>query len=92
MADDVWRPPEINCIKLNVDASFFLADCLQGSTGVGVRDHEGKLIPAQALWYEHEANSFVMEALAIRDGVRLAGNMGLRNIIIETDALEITKL
>ncbi|XP_044346357.1 uncharacterized protein [Triticum aestivum] len=58
-ADDKWRPPEINCIKLNVDASF-LADCLQGSTGVGVRDHEG--------------------------------NMGLRNIIVETDALAITKL
>lgn len=58
-----------------------------------MRDHEGKLIRGKALWYHHAANSFVMmEALAIRDGVRLVGSMGLRNIIVETNAMEISKL
>jgi ribonuclease HI len=32
-----------------------------------------------------------MEAEAVRDGIKLAADMGLQRVIIETDALELVK-
>ena len=43
-----WRPPEHGIYKLNVDASFDSDQC-EGGTGMGFRDHDGKLLRAQAL-------------------------------------------
>ena len=37
-----------------------------------VRDHDGRLIQGQALWYDIAGSSLIMEAQAMRDGVRLA--------------------
>jgi hypothetical protein len=50
------------------------------------------LIRAQALWYGHAAIVLTMEALAVRDGVKLASDLGLSRIKIETDASEVVKL
>ncbi|XP_073368000.1 uncharacterized protein [Aegilops tauschii subsp. strangulata] len=80
-----WQPPKDPFIKINVDASF-LEETHQGGTGLGVRNHEGTLIRAQALWYESGLSAMVMEAYAVRDGVQLAYELGYRKVIIETDA------
>lgn len=56
------------------------------STGLGVGNHEGTLIRAQALWYEVRSSTLVMEALAVREGVQLAYDLGLRKAIVETNA------
>ena len=80
-----WQPPKDPFIKINVDASF-LEETHQGGTGLGVRNHEGTLIRAQALWYESGLSPMVMEAYAVRDGVQLAYELGYRKVIIETDA------
>ena len=42
-----WKPPQVSFMKINVDAMFSDAE-KQGGTGLGVRDHHGKLIIAQA--------------------------------------------
>lgn len=86
-----WKPPEIGVIKVNVDASFFEQNG-NGGTGVVVRDHGGQLLCAQALWYEFVAGPHVMEAYAIRDGLRLALQMGLRSIVLESDASVVVGL
>ena len=67
-------------------------DVDEGGTGMGLRDHDGKLLRAQALWYGDVSNSMMMEAYAIRDGVRLAGDIGLTDIIVESDAQQLVKL
>jgi hypothetical protein len=35
---------------------------MSGDTGLIVRDHQGTLVQAQVLWYEHAANAPLMEA------------------------------
>jgi ribonuclease HI len=81
----VWKKPREGTIKINVDAGFIEMD-RQGTTGLVVRDHRGQLLLGQALWYEHAANSLIMEALAVRDGVQLAIDRNLSSVEIETDA------
>ena len=74
-----------------MDASF-TNEHRQGSTGVVLRDHAGKLIRGQAIWYEHAHCARTMEALAIRDGTKLAADLGFRRVIIESDAEVVVKL
>ena len=49
-----------------------------------MRDHEGKLLRAQALWYDSINNALMAEAYAIRDGVRLACDLGYREVVLES--------
>jgi hypothetical protein len=56
-----------------------------------VRNHTGKLLRAQSLWYDDAVSAIAMEAEAVRDGIKLAADMGLQRVIIETDALELVK-
>lgn len=86
-----WYPPVQGVTKINVDASFTEA-IHEGATGAGVRDHNGQLIIAQALWYSHTSSAFSLEAIAIRDGARLACDMGLQHVIIESDAQAVVQL
>ena len=59
-----WNPPDEGVMKINVDASFDDVSC-QGSTGLVIRDREGALLRAQALWYNFATSSRSMEAEAI---------------------------
>jgi hypothetical protein len=86
-----WKKPGQNVLKINVDASFREVE-MHGSTGLVVRDHEGELILAQALWYPHAASPMAMEALAIRDAVQLAVERGYHMVVFESDAQEVVKL
>jgi hypothetical protein len=86
-----WEPPDQSYLKINVDATFDV-DTHQGGTGLGVGDHESKLMRAQAIWYEHGLSAMTMESLAIRDGVQLALDLGYRKVIVETDAQSLVKL
>ena len=52
----------------------------------------GNLIRAQAIWYEHAADARAMEAMAVRDGLRLASVLGYTRIMVESDALEVVNL
>jgi ribonuclease HI len=83
-----WKPPAPEVIKINVDAGFRIEN-MDGTTGVVLRDHRGKLIRAQALWYKYAASPLIMEAEAVRDGVRLATDLALQRIQLETDSLEV---
>jgi len=47
---------------------------------------------AQARWYDRALDACVMEALACRDGLRLALQHGEQRVILETDCLELVNL
>jgi hypothetical protein len=82
---DQWKPPASGTIKINTYASF-IETTMSGGTGLVVRDHRENMIRAQYLWYEHAANAMTMEALAIREGARLAVERGYKHLIIESDS------
>jgi ribonuclease HI len=86
-----WTRPRVGTLKINVDACF-KEDLRQGSTGLVIRDHDGRLIQGQALWYESAGGAMIMEALALRDGVRLAIDRSYQHVEVETDAQEVLKL
>ncbi|KAM3391191.1 hypothetical protein ACQJBY_012702 [Aegilops geniculata] len=80
-----WQPPDDPFIKVNVDASFH-EETHQGGTGLGIRNHKGTLLRAQAVWYDAGLSAMAMEAYAIRDGVQLACDLGMQKVIVETSA------
>ncbi|KAK1620057.1 hypothetical protein QYE76_025574 [Lolium multiflorum] len=86
-----WRRPKEGVIKINVDAGFDLNNG-EGSSGLIVRDHDSAMLRGQAIWYSHGASSLTMEALAVRDDVKLANDLGITRIEVETDAIEVVKL
>lgn len=86
-----WKHPLPNTMKMNVDASFSETDHT-AATRAGVRGHDGPLVRAQALWVENVPNALTNEALAVRDGVRLACDMRLQNVIIGTDVKGVADL
>lgn len=51
-----WKPPLLNTMKVNVDASFN-ETYHTIATRFGVRHHDGSLVRAQAPWIEHAPNA-----------------------------------
>lgn len=47
------------------------------------RDEAGAFYVARARWYPHVSNTLSAEALAVRDGARLATDWGLDRVLIE---------
>ncbi|KAK6122303.1 hypothetical protein DH2020_043923 [Rehmannia glutinosa] len=84
---DRWTKPIMGCIKLNTDASII------PGTGMGIgavlRDSEGHIVTSLTRFYPEEMAIEVAEAIACREGVYLARNLGIQNLIAEMDSLII---
>jgi acetolactate synthase regulatory subunit len=63
----------------------FSEDRKEGATTSVIRDDQGALQAAEALWYERGFYVCTMEALACRDGLKLAVQLGLRRVQLESD-------
>jgi hypothetical protein len=86
-----WLPPAAGFLKINTSASF-MDDTLPGSMGLEIRNHQGNLVYAQAIWYEHATSARSVEALAIRDAIRLATDRSYDQIIVESDSSETVNM
>lgn len=86
-----WKPPPTGWTKCNTDGAFN-PDRGEGATGVVLRDASGQFVGAKAVWYPHGFDALTLEALACRDGVLLARDKGVTNLIVETDCQELVKL
>jgi hypothetical protein len=49
-------------------------------------------VRATTQWYEHCLDALIAEALACRDGVRMALHLGIQYLWLETDCQEVVKL
>ncbi|XP_071683496.1 uncharacterized protein [Lolium perenne] len=87
----MWQPPNEGVLKLNVDASFSEISG-DGASGLVLRDHTGALIRGQAIWYSQAASVLIMESLAVRDGIKLASDLGLSRVEVETDSNDVVRL
>ena len=83
-----WKRPPEGRIAINVDATFSM-ESGTGATGVIIRDHTGSCIAAANRFLDHVGDVPMAEALALRDGLRLAQQIGSNNIIIQSDCLMV---
>ena len=75
---------------MNSDGSAINNPDKAGGGGL-FRDHEGNWVKGYARGIGH-TNSFLAELWALRDGLNIAREMGVSNLIIELDVLSIVLL
>jgi ribonuclease HI len=85
-----WTKPPESKVKLNVDASFDPISGL-GGTGAIIRDSHGSFIAGCNRSLPHIADAPTAEAMALRDGLLLAGQIGCNKLIVESDCMEVVQ-
>lgn len=86
-----WRRPEVGWSKINTDAAFS-EHSRQGATSTVIRDDQGAFLVAQATWYDQGLDACTMEALACRDSLKPAAQMGLQQVALEPDCLQVVQM
>ncbi|TVU04044.1 hypothetical protein EJB05_50392, partial [Eragrostis curvula] len=85
-----WEPPDLDWTKLNTDGAFDVRSGT-GATGAVLRDDRGRIIRAEARWYENLSNVITIEAIAARDGLLLASAYGCQRVVLEMDNLTLVE-
>ncbi|KAA3485159.1 reverse transcriptase [Gossypium australe] len=85
-----WRPPPVDFVKLNFDASFD-KESKSAITAVVARNDEGLIMGACVYQCTEVADAFVAEARACERAILFAMDMGFQKIILEGDSLTVIK-
>ena len=83
-----WRPPDNNVYKVNFDAATFRTTNSAG-IGVIVRDCVGEVIGALSMPIPMPQSVVAVEALACRQAVKFAAEIGLTRVVFEGDSAVI---
>ena len=84
-ADIRWIPPDYPWYKINVDAAVFSNKKAVG-IGVVVRDHEGSMLATLSKCIPLPLGPLAAEAKAMEEAAHLARDIGLQEVIFETDS------
>ncbi|XP_023908996.1 uncharacterized protein LOC112020670 [Quercus suber] len=85
-----WEKPPVGWAKLNSNG-FALGNPRHVGRGSVIKDHNGKWLKGYTRSLG-STNSCMAKLWALRDGLLLAEEMGLNNLIIELDALSVVLL
>lgn len=80
-------PPFQGVVKINFDASFNHVNH-QAFAGIVARDYLGNFIASHSSCFV-ASSPFVAEAIAPREAANWARNMGLGNVVFESDNLDL---
>jgi ribonuclease HI len=80
-----WTPPSEDTYKINIDGSF-LSGARTGGWGFVIRNYNGEMLAAGAGNIVYAASALQTEALAAYKSLQHASQLGMMNIILETDA------
>jgi hypothetical protein len=83
-----WIKPSNNFVKLNVDAGF-CANTGSGSTGAIIRDDNGGFLAASCCGIPFISDPSTTEAIAFRDGMILAGQIGCNRLEVNSDCIDV---
>ena len=86
-----WTKPQVDFVKLNVDAAFD-SDSGTGGTGAIIRDHTGFFVTGGRWSLQHVEDAATAEGHALRNGLLLAGQVGCNRVIVESDCLEVIQI
>ena len=85
---ETWSPPQLGCLKLNVDASV-----LPGVDHIGIGavlcDEKGIILGAIAKSLDGSFSPFLAECIALREGLIFAKDFNSGPIVVETDAINV---
>lgn len=70
-----WENPKEGYDKLNVDASFLVGSC-SGDTGLVIQAYRGSFIACGNYGIASISDAAMAEAIALRDGLLLASQVG----------------
>ncbi|KAL2932103.1 hypothetical protein RDABS01_037513 [Bienertia sinuspersici] len=82
-----WSPPALGWVKVNVDAH--VREGVYVELGAVLRDHEGLVKAMAARKTRARWSSEVAETAAAVFGLRIAQEMGYRQVHLETDAMGV---
>ncbi|KAM6584020.1 hypothetical protein CsatB_011022 [Cannabis sativa] len=83
---ELWTPPAINNLKINVDAALFPNDNSYGY-GLVVRDNTGKFLEAKTSHFSGSYPAEVIEALGIKEALSWIKGKNWENVVLESDSL-----
>ena len=84
-SDVRWAVPPPNVYKINVDGATAGNGC-RSTVGVVIRDCRGLVVATVCRVLNGDYGAAVTETLAVEEGIRLAREMELQRIIVESDA------
>ncbi|KAJ1399723.1 Ribonuclease H domain [Sesbania bispinosa] len=85
-----WNPPPQDIVKLNVDGSYF-QDCQRMGVG-GIFRTSACVCLGGFQGFAGVGDSFEAKLLALLSGLQFAWMKGCRNMIVESDALEVVNV
>jgi ribonuclease HI len=80
-----WKTPTDLWVKVNTDGGF-CSEENTGTTGFVIRDAQGDVQAAGGRWFDHVPDALMAEALAAKEGLELATEVGCDRVILETDS------
>ena len=85
--DRVWKPPPKDVHLINVDGAI---PAMEGNSGIGViiRDWNNKVVAALSMPLSGRFAVEETEAIAMEQGIVLAKELGLNQIILEGDSMQ----
>ena len=86
-----WRPPPSNWVKCNSDSAWHNE---RDTSGLGwiCRNETGEVLWAGARAVTKTGSAILAEAEALKWGAETLANFGYKNIIFETDSLQLAKM
>jgi ribonuclease HI len=82
-----WKKPGIGFYKLNTDASYH--DNGEGSVGMVLRNDRGEALAGYGCPISNVISAAAAEAQTVQQGLLFLEKLGVENVVLESDSLEI---
>ena len=84
---EVWKAPEVGWIKVNCDGAW-KKEVRRAAIGIVAKNEESRMISGMGKMVDLEGADMV-EALAVREGVKLAIKENYQKVVIESDSKQV---
>ncbi|GMN60151.1 hypothetical protein TIFTF001_029243 [Ficus carica] len=88
IGSNMWMPPPIGLLKMNVDVAVLPASHHIGM-GVVIHNDQGMFCGALAKALEGSLSSLLAECLALREGLKFAHELEVDALMVESDAINL---